>query len=184
MQFRGVAAGAFTLVCGVLSLVASPAAAGEVFAGLATHDVDIHVAKCCYETGADIQIGARTNPFARLLGGQLRAHVIGSVNTKGGADFAAIGLDLRYPLGKRFYIQPGLGGAIHDGPGDKYQRTNDRIYFGSRLLFEPELSLGWTMSRHWATELVWTHLSHAQLGGRQNPGMDDLGARVVYRFDQ
>ena len=58
MQFRGVAAGAFALVCGVMSLVASPAAAGEVFAGVATHDVDIHVAKCCYETAPDVQIGA------------------------------------------------------------------------------------------------------------------------------
>lgn len=173
---------ALAAACAVASITASPALAGEVFAGAATHNLDIGIAVCCYERGADIQVGARTDPFARLLGGELRAHVLGSVNTAGGVDFGAVGLDLRYPLGDRFYIAPGLGGAIHDGPGQKFQATNDRIYFGSRLLFEPELSLGWTMSSNWATELSYTHLSHAQLGGHHNPGMDQLGARVVYRF--
>jgi lipid A 3-O-deacylase len=168
-------------VAAVLALT-SPASAGEVFAGLATHNAAIHIAKCCYEAGGDVQFGARTEPFAHLLGGELRAHAIGSVNTAGGIDFGAAGLDLRFRLGDRFYIQPGLGGAIHDGRPDKYQRTLDRIYFGSRLLFEPELSLGWRISPKWAAELSYTHLSHAQLGGSHNPGMDDLGARIVYRF--
>lgn len=161
---------------------AAPASAGEVFAGLATHNVDIGIAVCCYERGADIQFGARSDPFATVLGGELRAHAIGSANTDGGVDFGAVGLDLRFALGDRVYIQPGLGGAIHDGPGQKFQAANDRIYFGSRLLFEPELSLGWKMSPRWATELTYLHLSHARLGGHHNPGMDALGARVVYRF--
>jgi len=26
------------------------------------------------------------------------------------------------------------------------------------------------------------HLSHGQLAGRQNPGMDDVGLRLVHRF--
>ena len=106
---------ALAAACAVASITASPALAGEVFAGAATHNLDIGIAVCCYERGADIQVGARTDPFARLLGGELRAHVLGSVNTAGGVDFGAVGLDLRYPLGDRFYIAPGLGGAAGVG---------------------------------------------------------------------
>jgi hypothetical protein len=164
--------------------LAVPAAvrAGEVFAGLATHNLDLGIAVCCYERGADIQFGARTAPFLRLLGGKVRAHAMGSVNTAGGLDYAALGLDVRFPIGAGFYIQPGLGGAIHDGPGEKFQASNDRLYPGSRLLFEPEFSLGWAFSEAWAAELTYTHLSHAKLGGDQNPGMDAVGARIVRRF--
>lgn len=163
---------------------ATPAGATEIFGGVFIHDVDLGLTACCSEGGANIQFGLRSDPLGRVLGGELRAYGLGSVNTDGGVAFAAAGLVVRYDLTPSLYLQPGLGAAIHDGPGEKFQATNDRLYFGSRVLFQPELSLGWRMSERLSAELTWVHLSHAQLAGRQNPGTDDIGLRLVWRFGE
>ena len=161
---------------------AAPVAAGEIFAGIAGHDLNIGLGRS-YERSVAVIAGARTAPLGRLLGGDVRGHLLVSVNTDGGLDFAALGASLRWPIGGgRFYIAPGLGAAVHDGPGKRYQATPDRFYPGSRLLFEPELVVGAVLSRRVAAELAYVHLSHAQLGGRQNPGLDTIGARLVYHL--
>ena len=161
-----------------------PAAAAEVFAGVAGHDVPLGVALCCYEKGADFEFGIRSDPLLHIFwSGEVRAYGFASANSSGGTNFAAAGLAIRFPIdGGRFYIQPALGAAVHDGPSAKFQATPDRIYFGSRTLFEPELSAGWVLSPKWAAELTYVHLSHGQLAGKQNPGLDDLGVRLAYRF--
>lgn len=160
----------------------APAGATEIFAGAFAHDVDLGLTACCSEDGADFQIGARTGPLGRFLGGDLHAYALGSVNAGTGVAFGAAGLLIRYELTPTLYLQPGLGAAIHDGPGAAYQATNDRLHFGSRVLFQPEISLGWRINERLAAELSWVHLSHAQLGGDQNPGMDDVGLRLVWRW--
>jgi len=71
----------------------------------------------------------------------------------------------------------GLGLAIHDGSAGKFYRT-DKIAFGSRVLFEPELGIGAQVSRRVSVEASWVHMSHAQLEGRENPGIDNLGFRL------
>jgi hypothetical protein len=163
--------------------VAMPAAAQEVFAGVAAHDIDLGITACCAESGADVQAGVRSAPLGRLLGGEVRGYAFGSVNTGGGLDFGAAGLALRYPFAReRLYVQGGLGVAYTDGSRVKFQASPDRLYLGSRLLFEPEITLGWRVSERWALEGSYVHLSHAQLAGRQNPGTDMLGLRVAYRL--
>ena len=154
----------------------APAAAAEVFAGIAAHDVAI-VGACCYEHGTDVQFGIRSKPFARLLTAELRGQAFGSVSTSGGIDLAAAGIQLRFNLPLTgLYVAPGIGAAIHDGPGQRFQATPNRLYLGSRLLFEPELVVGYHLAGPFAVEASYTHVSHAQLGGRQNPGLDTLGA--------
>ena len=170
------------IAAGALAMVGA-AQAGEVFVGAYGHDVNLGITVCCYEHGLDIELGARTAPLVRLgRFGDLRLYALGSVNTAGGVDFAAAGAAWRKTIGRRFYVQAGIGGAIQDGDADQFQRRPDHLDLGSRVLFEPEATLGYAWSRRWAAELSYVHLSHAKLGGRQNPGMDDLGARVVYRF--
>jgi lipid A 3-O-deacylase len=167
----------------VATLAAGSAQAQEVFGGLYVHDARLGISVCCYEHGADVQLGLRSAPFADFgRWGALRAYGMGSVNTSGGVDFAAAGLAWRVPLGRRFYLQPGLGGAIQNGDADRYQRRVNHLDLGSRVLFEPELALGYRISPRWAAEASYIHLSHAQLAGPQNPGMDDAGLRLVYRF--
>lgn len=171
------------LIC-LSSSIAAPAKAAEMFAGIATHDIDLGIADCCRATGRELQFGVRGGPVARVLKtGEVRPYLLGSINTGKGVSFAALGISLRFPLDQgRFYVQPGIGAAIHDGPDGDTPRANDRTYLGSRFLFEPELTVGWRFSERWAAELAFVHLSHAKFGGPLNPGLDTIGVRLAYRL--
>ena len=57
-----------------------------------------------------------------------------------------------------------------------------RTDFGSRVLFAPELGVGYQASERVAIEASWVHISNAQLLSRQNPGMDSVGIRLSYRL--
>jgi lipid A 3-O-deacylase len=177
--------GSFVAALGAVSVVAGAGAAHgqEVFAGAAAHDIDLGITACCSEHGVDVQIGARTAPFAHIIGGEVRGYVLGSANTSGGLDFGAVGVALRYPIADdRFYVQGGIGAALTNGSSVKFQATNDRLYLGSRVLFEPEVTVGWRLSHRLALEAAYTHLSHARLAGAQNPGTDSLGLRLTWRI--
>ncbi len=75
----------------------------------------------------------------------------------------------------------GLGVAVHTGSSGNFQRT-DRIAFGSRVLFAPELGIGTRINDRLSIEASWVHMSHGQLFGRQNPGIDNVGVRVNFAF--
>ena len=55
---------------------------------------------------------------------------------------------------------------------------NDKIDFGSRILFEPEVGVGAQVNDRLSVEASWVHMSHAQLFGRENPGIDNFGVRL------
>ena len=103
--------------------------------------------------------------------------MFGALNSAGQTDYAAAGISARFGLGKGWYVRPGIGLAIHDGSAGKFYRT-DKIAFGSRVLFEPELGIGARVNNHISVEASWVHMSHAQLEGKENPGIDNLGFRV------
>ena len=172
-------------VAAAVVLAGAGARAQEVFVGAYAHDVRLGITACCFEHGADIELGARTAPLGGLRRlGDFRFYGLGSVNSSSGVDFAAVGVALRLHLGRHFYFSPGIGAAIQNGDADQFQRRPDHLDLGSRVLFEPELAVGYVWSRRWASELSYVHLSHAQLAGPQNPGLDDLGLRLVYRFGE
>jgi hypothetical protein len=152
----------------------APARAGELFGGLYAHDVKLPTDKSGIENGADIQLGYR---FDRIAATPLQPYVFGALNTAGQTSYAAVGLSAKF--GRSIYIRPGLGIAIHNGSAEKFQDpTNDEIDFGSRVLFEPELAVGTEINGRLSVEASWIHMSHAQLFGRQNPGIDNLGMRL------
>ena len=99
------------------------------------------------------------------------------MNTAGDTNYAAVGLSAKF--GKSIYVRPGLGLAIHTGSTKNFQDpTNDKIEFGSRVLFEPEIGVGTQLNDRLSVEASWVHMSHAQIFGRQNPGIDNLGVRL------
>jgi lipid A 3-O-deacylase len=158
---------------------ATPAHAGELFGGLFVHNVDTPLSLGgSPEGGLDVQLGYRGGPVTGL---KLEPYVFGSANTKGDTHFAAIGLSRKF--GNKVYIRPGIGLAVHTGSAaNRDNPFNDKIEFGSRILFEPELGIGFRASDRMSIEASWVHLSHATLFGRQNPGIDNIGARLNYRF--
>lgn len=162
----------------VASAIAAPAQAGEVFGGVYVHDVKTPLDLSGIEGGTDIQLGYRGG---RIAGTPLQPYFFGAMNSAGETSYAAVGLSAKFKIGGAFYVRPGVGLAIHDGSADKYYRA-DRIAFGSRVLFEPELGIGADVSDRLSVEASLVHMSHAQLRGRENPGIDNIGVRLNYRL--
>ena len=178
MSIRGT-----SLAAAVLALSAAPAAAGELLAGVYDHDVDVNVALGNFEPGAQVGVGYRSDRLESLrFVGRPSAQVMLMGNTAGATSYATAGLLWRFPIGERLYFAPGIGAAIHNGRTETFQATPDELYLGSRVLFAPELNLGWRVNERWGVEASWIHLSHGQTRGLQNPGLDDIGVRVSYRL--
>ena len=157
----------------------SEAEAGELFGGVHVHDVKTPLDESGIESGVDLSLGYRAGSIGHLFNGLLQPYLFGALNTAGNTDYAAAGLDAKFALGRWWYIRPGLGIAIHNGSAGKYFRS-DKIAFGSRVLFEPELGIGAQVSKHLSVEASWVHMSHAQLFGKENPGIDNIGLRVNF----
>ncbi len=159
----------------LLAVTASSGAhAGEIFGGVYVHDVKLPTDLSGFEQGLDLQVGYRGGRIGKT---PLQFYTFGALNTAGDTSYAAAGLSARFGLGSGWYVRPGLGIAIHNGSAGKFYRT-DRIAFGSRVLFEPEVGIGKRINDRLSIEGSWVHMSHAQLRGRENPGIDNLGFRV------
>ena len=152
---------------------ATPAAAGELFGGLYLHDVKTPLNLSGIEPGFDVQFGYRAG---RIKGTFLQPYAFGAVNSRGETSYAAAGISARF--GRRFYVRPGIGLAIHNGSAEKFQ-LEDRVAFGSRILFQPELGIGADLNDRLSVEASLVHLSHGRVFNRgQNPGIDNLGVRL------
>ena len=161
-------------------LAAAPSHAGEVFGGLYAHGVDTPLTLGgSPEGGVDLQLGYRGGPI--FAGTKLEPYAFGALNSRGDTSYAAAGVAWKF--GDRFYVRPGIGLAIHTGStADRDDPTNAKIEFGSRILFEPELSIGTRLSDRLTVEASWVHMSHATLFSGQNPGIDNIGARINFRL--
>ncbi|MFM5947757.1 MAG: acyloxyacyl hydrolase [Novosphingobium sp.] len=162
---------------------ALPAAAQEVYLGASFHGVNLPTSIDTGERGHDLQAGVRSKPIEALKPiGKPQAYLHGQVSLDGETSFAAAGLT--WKLGKGpVYVSPALGLAIHTGAIPQYDPLGSRTDLGSRITFNPALSLGYRVNDKVAAELSWEHISHATLFSGQNPGMDFLGARVVVKLD-
>lgn len=167
------------MLCAATAAVAIPggAQAGELFGGVYVHDVSTPLNKSDIETGIDLSLGYRGGTVAHLWRGALQPYLFAAVNSAGNTNYAAAGISAKFPLGSQWYFRPGVGVAIHTGSAGRYYRS-DKIAFGSRVLVEPEIGLGAQVSRRVSVEASWIHMSHAQLAGRENPGIDNVGLRL------
>lgn len=142
----------------------------------------------------DLQFVYRSAPLKFALKPRLTGKL--QINTAGRTSFASVGAEWRrHALDGRIYGQVGIGVTIHDGydftpdpfePGlgegearRRYQIYREHLSFGSQVLFNPNASVGVHVSPRWAVELTWEHFSHRQMFSEQNPGLDNLGLRVV-----
>lgn len=164
----------FGAAAAALAALATPAAAAELFGGVYVHDVDTVLSLGGVEDGADIQVGVRGGRIGLT---PLQPYGFVALNSSGDTSYAAVGLSAKF--GDAIYIRPGLGLAIHTGSAANHNNPfNDKTEFGSRVLFEPELGIGVRVAPRITAEASWVHMSHAQLFGRQNPGIDNFGVRL------
>lgn len=174
---------AFLAALAALSLPGA-AAAREVFAGIYVHEVDTPFTLPVREDGADLVAGYRFAPIEALrIIGKPAPYLIASLNSSGDTSFAGAGLG--WTIGKgRIYVRPAIGMVVHDGPGLRVDPvTRRRTDLGSRVLFEPEIALGYRIDDRVSLEASWMHISQGRLfNGEQNPGIDMVGARVNLRL--
>ena len=197
----------FSAVALAVAGFSNAASAGEVFIGAMKHDVTFigetfGVGTAGREDGVDLQLGVRSERIDALSAiGRPSAHALVSFNSEDTSNFVAAGFNWPLDIGGEggFYIRPGLGLAYTDGetelppvnePGisqAEVQRRltlyNTRIDFGSKVLFEPEFSLGYKLSGATSVELTYMHLSNGQIFHKgKNQGLDDVGLRVNIKF--
>ena len=148
---------------------------------------------------ADLHFLVRSAPLDGGLKPRLTARL--QISTAGKTSFASVGAEWRQHLfGGRVYGQTGIGVAVHDGyrftpdpfaPGlsaqealRRFELDLTRTSFGSRVLFNPSLSIGLRLNNRWAIEAAFEHFSHAGLFSDQNPGINHFGFRLVNGFGQ
>ena len=165
------------LVCAAALLLPFSLRAADLFGGVYLHDVNTPLTSDIHEGGHDFELGYR---FNRLLGlgpiGGPAPYAFVSVNDRGDTSLAAAGLS--WKIGGPLYLRPGVGVAVHTGPSYRVGADGQRTDLGSRVLFEPEMTVGMQVAPRVAIEASWVHVSHAQLFSRQNPGIDMIGARL------
>lgn len=173
---------ALTVSCSLLAFVASalPAHADDLFAGVYAHGVDTPFTFETEESGADVAVGYRFDRIKALgVIGKPAPYLIASLNTSGDTSFAGGGLS--WSIGKGpVYLRPAVGLVIHDGPSYRVNSAGDRrTELGSRILFEPEIAVGYRVGDRIAIEASWMHISQGRLfNAEQNPGIDMVGARL------
>ncbi len=164
----------FLTTFAVAFLTPAAAHAAEVFGGVYVHAVGTKLSLgSSREAGVDVQVGYRGGNILPRTG--LQPYVLGALNSNGDTSYAAAGLSWKF--GDRFYIRPGVGVAIHTGSTADFVQ-DDRIAFGSRLLVETEVGVGARVNDRLTIEASLVHLSHGQLFGGQNPGIDNIGVRL------
>ena len=165
------------------ALLPAPALAQEVFAGVLAHDVHLPIDLSGQEHGLELELGYRSGRIGGLgLIGGPSFYVRGALAASGGTDFVSAGLSWRLGHG-RVYLQPALGLAVQTGKMPVFDAGGTRTDLGSRLVFEPELAVGYRIVPRVSIEAALVHRSHAGLfNGRQNPGMDSVGLRLNFRL--
>jgi lipid A 3-O-deacylase len=158
----------------------SMANAQEVFLGASKQGVNTPFSLDAEEKGGNVQFGLRGNPESGLaVIGSPSLYAVGSVSTSGYTSFVAAGLS--WKIGDKVYLRPGIGLALHNRNTVRFGADRYRKDLGSPVLFEPEIAVGARINDRWSAELSWLHISHAQLFGIQNPGLDMIGARLVWK---
>ena len=159
----------------VLLLAATPAHAGELFGGIYKHAVDTPLSLSGGdEKGVDLQLGYRFDGLGRT---GLQPYAFAALNSAGDTHYAAAGISYRF--GSKVYVRPGIGLAVHTGSANEFEIPgNGEIEFGSRILFEPELGVGYQANERLSVEASWVHMSQGTIFSGQNPGIDNIGVRV------
>ena len=184
-----------------LLAAAAPASADELFLGGLYHDAGVGFSGTPHEEGIDdVEFGYRTKRFDNLWW-LAKPYFYGKaeVNTGGRTSFYTVGIELRkHAFLPGLYGAFGLGVSAVDGYNQYPSYTDptltdaqrarnleiNRDYkaMGSDVVFNPNFSVGYELNARWSVEATWDHYSHAGLLGDRNPGMDNFGGRIVYKF--
>lgn len=189
---EGIPMRAAALAC-VFSLAVCSASAhaqiSEVRVGVVGHDL-------YNDTETGVQITGQLvfdSPELLSFAFSPRPYLYGSFNSDGWTNLGAAGLLWTGNFADRWSADLGLGIAYHDGvldvsdlpPGDpvRIRLANTRALLGSRFLFHTQFGLDYALTDRLALGVYYEHFSNGQiLGQGRNQGLDEIGARISWRF--
>lgn len=119
-----------------------------------------------------------------------RVHFGASGNLSGRTSFAYTGVIWTFPVFSRFFIEPYVGPAVHNG---SLYPTRTLAGLGCPVLFHAGANAGYRFDEHWSVMLTFEHLSNGKslfginCGTNQGPngsnqGLNNYGVRVGYAF--
>ncbi|OCP03424.1 MULTISPECIES: acyloxyacyl hydrolase [unclassified Ensifer] len=110
-----------------------------------------------------------------------RIHAGGAVATSSsGVNQAYAGLSWTFDMTKRFFVEFGAGGTVHDGDLDNADGSGPQL--GCRFLFREYAAAGYRLDEHWNVAATVEHASHANLCDGPNNGLTHAGLALGYKF--
>lgn len=193
-SLTAVAAG---LACWAGAGVAEARVIEGVAGGVLVHSVPASDIKNSHkETGADFQAEIQFVRPSVLDWSYIHPYAIVSLNTNGDTSYFGAGWnwDFRWGENDRWGFQPILGYVIHNGDTtDPYPvghpeygpYFNTHLLLGSRDLFRLGLATSRKFGNKIEGQVLLEHLSHGFIiGDEVNQGVDNLGVRLIYKFDK
>lgn len=183
------------VLSGILcALLALPAAAGEeernagfiheVKIGAQAHDVPYLWSGFNVERYAvDLNVEAIFSPSVAFLGGVLRPALGATINFYGDTSKAYLDARWQREFANCMFLGLGIGVAVHNGSTQfgRWLPDPDSKELGRRVLFHPNVEIGYRLDEHRSLSVYFEHISNASTAPR-NEGLDTLGIRYGYRF--
>lgn len=149
----------------------------EIRGGVLAHDLSFW-ARGHVERGVALNAEVAFAPSFEVLFGRIRPVLGGSFATHDGTSLVYLDVRFEFTI-DRFFFGLGVGPAIHTG--NIQPQRSGRKALGSRVLFHPSFQFGLQLTPTARVEAYYEHVSNAYLA-RTNPGLDNMGLRMAYRF--
>ena len=154
----------------------------EIRIGIFIHDVDYLWSNMHVEDGLDLNAEILfTCPRVRVLSGILFPNLGITINDRGNTSKGYLGFLWEWMLGNKFFLDLGLGAAIHNGKLNPPAEGEKLL--GCRVLFRIPFELGVRISRRLRLSIMFSHISNGYTA-EYNEGLDVLGLRLGYCFNQ
>ena len=149
----------------------------EIRFGVLAHDVPIFSSNSP-EDGVVLNFEVAFRPSFEALGGRIRPVIGASIATSNAISLFYVDARWEWTY-EKFFFALGLGIAVHNGNLER--QPNGKKALGSRWQLHPGAEIGLQFTPRHRLSLYYEHASNSSRR-QPNPGLDNLGARVSYRF--
>ncbi len=133
------------------------------------------------ERAIDFNMEVILAPGISFARGFIRPAVGATVNMRGDTSKLYFYARWQAPLGQRFFVATGVGGALHTGHKTAPRDARAKA-LGAGMLFHLPLEIGWRIGERASLSISFDHISNGYLA-EPNEGLDTLGLRWGWRFD-
>ncbi len=145
--------------------------------GVLAHDVGAFGRSA--EPGTDFNVEIKFDELTGSVWDALlnpQPHLGASLNGSGATSQIYVGMTWLFDFGYGFFGGGSLGGAVHNGETEAFER--DEKSLGSSILFRESVELGFRFAARHSVSVMLDHISNAGLA-KYNEGLDNFGVRYA-----